>query len=165
LHTFKGAPFSTGVQGSEATQLASLNERSMRRQMTRKQVTSSKPPQISRRVTDHLANERTFLAWVRTGLATITFGFVVERFGLVVRELDPKTRSLFVLPFHVSSLIGVALTVLGVIILVFALITFLQNRRSIDAEQFHPPASSAIVLTILASVIGGLLAVYLLFSA
>jgi putative membrane protein len=31
----------------------------------------------SKKVTDHLANERTFLAWIRTGLATITFGFVV----------------------------------------------------------------------------------------
>src|SRR5437588_12006562 len=119
----------------------------------------------SKKVTDHLANERTFLAWIRTGLATITFGFVVERFGLVVRELDPKTQSLFVLSFHASSLIGVALTGLGVIILVFALINFLQNRRSIDAEQFHSSASFAIVLTILASIIGGLLAVYLLLSA
>src|SRR5256885_15703173 len=119
----------------------------------------------SKKVTDHLANERTFLAWIRTGLATITFGFVVERFGLVVRELDPKTQSLFVLSFQASSLIGVALTVLGVIILVFALINFLQNRRSIDAEQFHSSASFAIVLTILASIIGGLLAVYLLLSA
>ena len=41
----------------------------------------------SKKVTDHLANERTFLAWMRTGLATITFGFVVERFGLLLREL------------------------------------------------------------------------------
>jgi uncharacterized membrane protein YidH (DUF202 family) len=44
-----------------------------REQNTRREKTSKK-------VTDHLANERTFLAWVRTGLATITFGFVVERF-------------------------------------------------------------------------------------
>ena len=112
-----------------------------------------------------LANERTFLAWIRTGLATITFGFVVERFGLVVRELDPRTRSLFVLSFYASSLIGVALTALGVIILMFALINFLHNRRSIDREQFRSSARFAIVLTILASVIGGLLAVYLLLSA
>ncbi len=34
---------------------------------------------LSKKASDHLANERTFLAWVRTGLATITFGFVVER--------------------------------------------------------------------------------------
>ena len=142
-----------------------MNQQEETLQARREQETLSRPPATNRRATDHLANERTFLAWIRTGLATITFGFVVERFGLVVRELDPETRSLFVLSFHASSLIGVALTVLGVIILVFALINFLQNRRSIDAEQFHSSAGFAIVLTILASIIGGLLAVYLLLSA
>ena len=142
-----------------------MNQQEETVQSVRKQEIALKLPTTSRRVTDHLANERTFLAWIRTGLATITFGFVIERFGLVVRELDPKTRSLFVLSFHASSLIGVALTALGGIILVFALINFLHNRRSIDAEQFRSPAGFAIVLTILASVIGGLLAVYLLLSA
>ena len=142
-----------------------MNQQKEAQQTASKQETVSKLPVISRRVTEHLANERTFLAWIRTGLATMTFGFVVERFGLVVRELDPKTRSLFVLSFHASSLIGVALTILGVIILVFALITFLNTRRSIDAEQFHPPVGFALVLTALASLIGGLLAVYLLLSA
>ncbi|MDA4131100.1 MAG: DUF202 domain-containing protein [Thaumarchaeota archaeon] len=28
-------------------------------------------------VRDHLANERTYLAWLRTGIATIGLGFVV----------------------------------------------------------------------------------------
>ncbi len=134
-------------------------------QASGKQTTVPRSPLISKRVTDHLANQRTFLAWVRTGLATMTFGFVVERFGLVVRELDPKTQSLFVLSFHASSLIGVALTVFGVIVIIFALIDFLRNRRAIDAERFHPSIGFAIVLTILASVIGILLAVYLLLSA
>ncbi len=142
-----------------------MNQQEETPQSIRKQETASRRPATSRRVTDHLANERTFLAWIRTGLATITFGFVVERFGLVVRELDPRTRSLFVLSFYASSLIGVALTALGVIILMFALINFLHNRRSIDREQFRSSARFAIVLTILASVIGGLLAVYLLLSA
>lgn len=40
----------------------------------------SRPIETTTKVRDHLANERTFLAWIRTGLATITFGFVVERF-------------------------------------------------------------------------------------
>jgi putative membrane protein len=129
------------------------------------QTTFVKVPSISKRVTDHLANQRTFLAWIRTGLATITFGFVVERFGLVVRELDPKTQSLFVLSFHASSLIGVALTVFGVVVIIFSLIDFLRTRRQIDAERFHPSIGFPIVLTVLASTIGILLAVYLLLSA
>jgi putative membrane protein len=31
--------------------------------------------------TDHLANERTFLAWIRTGLGIFAFGCAVARFG------------------------------------------------------------------------------------
>jgi putative membrane protein len=34
---------------------------------------------------DHLANERTFLAWVRSCIAIMALGFVVARFGLLIR--------------------------------------------------------------------------------
>ena len=118
----------------------------------------------SKKVTDHLANQRTFLAWIRTGLATITFGFVVERFGLLLRELGVKTGLAELIPVHYSSFFGVSLTVLGVVMMVVALIEFLQIRSSIDSEQFHPPATFSVILTILASLIGTLLAIYLFLT-
>jgi putative membrane protein len=124
---------------------------------------AKKHPLVSRKVTDHLANERTFLAWMRTGLATITFGFVVERFGLLLRELGFKSIVVGV-SFHYSTFFGVALTVLGVVTMIVALLNFLHNRKAIDQEEFHPQAWYAIVLTVLASVIGALLAVYLLLT-
>ena len=127
-------------------------------------VPTSKQLGISKRVTDHLANERTFLAWIRTGLATITFGFVVERFGLLLRELGIKGNTT-VIPYHLSSFFGVSLTILGVIMMIVALLGFLHNRRTIDSERFHPSASFPIILTILASLIGTLLAIYLLLTA
>ena len=43
-------------------------------------------PDNSNRARDHLANERTFLAWVRTGVATIVFGFAVGRFSIALQE-------------------------------------------------------------------------------
>jgi len=118
----------------------------------------------SKKVTDHLANQRTFLAWIRTGLATITFGFVVERFGLLLRELGVKTGLAELIPVHYSSFFGVSLTILGVVMMVVALIEFLQIRSSIDSEQFHPPAAFSVILTILASLIGTLLAIYLFLT-
>jgi len=128
------------------------------------QTVPAKGASTSKRVTDHLANERTFLAWMRTGLATIAFGFVVERFGLLLRELGIKTNT-NIIPAHLSSVFGIALTVLGVIMMIVALLNFLHNRRSIDAEQFHPHTSFAILLTILASLVGILLAIYLLLTS
>ncbi|MBV9230031.1 MAG: DUF202 domain-containing protein [Chloroflexi bacterium] len=132
---------------------------------TSRQERLAKPGFTSKKVTDHLANERTFLAWMRTGLATIAFGFVVERFGLLLRELNAKTPTLPESSIHYSSIIGVSLTVLGVVVIIIALLNFLQVRRAIDREQFHPSASLPILLTILASIIGLLLAIYLWFTA
>ena len=119
----------------------------------------------SKKVTDHLANQRTFLAWIRTGLATITFGFVVARFGLLLRELGVKNSLSEIIPAHYSTFFGVTLTSLGVIIMIVALVEFLQIRRSIDLERFHPPAAFSIILTVLAALIGSLLAIYLLLTS
>ncbi len=119
----------------------------------------------SKHVTDHLANERTFLAWIRTGLATSTFGFVVERFGLLLRELGVKSGTQDASSIHYSSFIGVTLTLLGVVIMIVSLLSFLHIRCSIDSEQFHPQAGFAILLTVLASLIGVVLAAYLLLTA
>lgn len=132
---------------------------------TEKEPVDEKRGLISKKVTDHLANERTFLAWIRTGLATITFGFVIARFGLLLRELTLKNSTSSGTPFHYSALIGVALTVLGVIMMIFALLSFFNIRRSIDNESFHPSTAFTVVLTVLASLIGLVLAVYLWFTA
>jgi uncharacterized membrane protein YidH (DUF202 family) len=39
------------------------------------------------RVLQHLANQRTFLAWLRTSVAVIGLGFIVSRFGLLIRTI------------------------------------------------------------------------------
>lgn len=127
---------------------------------------ADRAPAFSKKVSDHLANQRTFLAWLRTGLATITFGFVVERFGLLLRELGLRNNtSTNANTIHYSAIIGISLTLLGVVVMIVALLHFLQIRRAIDSERFHPPVRFAVVLTVLASLIGILLAVYLALTA
>ncbi|MCL4559741.1 MAG: DUF202 domain-containing protein [Chloroflexi bacterium] len=118
----------------------------------------------SKKVSDHLANERTFLAWTRTGLATITFGFVIERFGLLLRELGGKNQPAVLISVPYSAMIGVSLTLLGIVVIIVALLNFLHIRIAIDAETFHPGARFAIALTVLTSLIGLLIAVYLLLT-
>jgi uncharacterized membrane protein YidH (DUF202 family) len=44
----------------------------------------------NRKVTDHLANERTFLAWIRTALAVITFGSALGRLRLWGQNSRPR---------------------------------------------------------------------------
>ncbi|MGI0068832.1 MAG: YidH family protein, partial [Nitrosopumilaceae archaeon] len=45
------------------------------------------------RSTEHLANERTFLAWLRTCIALMGLGFVVARFSLFLREFSIMTKN------------------------------------------------------------------------
>src|SRR5438552_17041647 len=127
------------------------------------QDTHSRHYLISKKVTDHLANERTFVAWIRTGLSIIAFGFVVERFGLLLRELGLKLIERPIVTGHYSTVIGITLTLLGSFVLIVALVNFLQARRSIDEEHFHPHAGFAVLLTVMTCLIGVILAIYLRF--
>jgi putative membrane protein len=152
-------------QGSLLKKIIKMTQKEDIASTTGGQDTPAKHNGPSKRVTDHLANERTFLAWVRTGLSTIAFGFVVERFGLLLRELGIKNSSASLLPAHYSSFFGVTLTLLGVVMMVVALLNFLHVRRSIDKEDFHPQVGFAVSLTVIASLIGVLLAIYLVLTA
>jgi len=126
---------------------------------------SSKHFIISKRASDHLANERTFLAWVRTGLSIMAFGFVVERFGLLLRELGLKLGSGAAgTSVRYSKILGITITLLGIVLLVVALFNFIHVRRTIDEERYHPGILFAIVLTSITTLIGILLAIYLSIS-
>lgn len=120
---------------------------------------------ISKHVTDHLANERTFLAWLRTGIALIAFGFVIARFSLLLRELSLKAIVVIISFIHFSSLIGILFVLLGVVVIAVALWNFVENKRDIDREQFCPRSGLPIFLTILIGLIGIILAIYLFYSA
>jgi len=127
-------------------------------------VEAAKRKLISSRVTDHLANERTFLAWVRTALAVMVVGFAVERVGLALRDFSLKSSYVPASSIHYSTLVGIALVILGVVVMIFALINFLTVRSAIDNKDFHPQASFSIILTVLAGIIGLILTVYLIVS-
>jgi putative membrane protein len=118
------------------------------------------------RYSDHAANERTFLAWVRTGIATVAFGFVVEKYNLFVATLakanvvDTAKR---VKPEKLSGSLnhydGLALIIVGMLIIVVALVRFIRTTRLIDDPEAHSAGSVRIELAlsvILALIVAGL---------
>jgi len=95
------------------------------------------------KVTAHLANERTYLAWVRTGLVVITLGFAVARFGLAL------TTTLELLPgIRYSSIVGIALVLLGGVIELFAFQRYRNNQKTISADTYSPSSSAEAVLSV-----------------
>jgi putative membrane protein len=109
---------------------------------------------------DHAANERTFLAWVRTGIAIIAFGFVVEKFNLFVRTMAEANRSENVSRLQpdrftgaFSHYDGLALIVIGMVLILISLFRFIKTGRMIDDEQSHPAGGIKVEL-VLAVVLG-----------
>ncbi len=113
-------------------------------------------------MTDHLANERTYLAWLRTGIAIIALGFVVAKFGLIVRELVPSSQP--DTTFHFSSIIGIALVIAGGLMELLALRRFMLNQRRIKAGIFEPSSGTEAIISSSVFAIAILLVLYLLLT-
>jgi inner membrane protein YidH len=120
---------------------------------------------VIRGYSDHAANERTFLAWLRTGIAVIAFGFVVEKFNLFVltiastAAIDAARRAeLQRLAGPFSGYEGLALILIGIIIVIVAAARFARTRRLLDDQEMHSASNSRVelVLTaVLALVVAG----------
>jgi len=114
-------------------------------------------------VSDHLANERTLLAWVRTGVGIMAFGFVVVKFSLFVRELSLALGTKTPLPqFGYSGPTGIVLVAAGAISLILALARYRQTARQLDEGSFR---NSPLLLYFTVGFVvaaGGLLILYLL---
>jgi inner membrane protein YidH len=115
------------------------------------------------RTRDHLANERTLLAWVRTSIAVIGLGFIVARFGLLLRELGATNAR--PLPSGISTAFGVALTLCGVVVLLLSLQRYRTVGAGIERNEYGWSPRLAIALTLVLAAAGALLAIYLIITA
>jgi uncharacterized membrane protein YidH (DUF202 family) len=124
----------------------------------------TRPAQVrNRRV--HMANERTFLAWIRTSVAIMAFGFVVEKFSLFVKQMAYYLGKEAIPPSQgYSSMIGIVLVGLGVVMGVLAFIRYKKVERQIDDDSFHPSAILSILLALSIIAIGFFLILYLIHS-
>jgi putative membrane protein len=123
----------------------------------------TRPPEAGRptgHATDHLANERTFLAWVRTALGLVGIGFVLARMGLFLRQLamiggatpGPSARG-----SHEFLVTGVLFLLLGTAVTLGSGWLYHRGRESIDAGRYEPPRHAITALMVV--VVAGSLAI------
>jgi putative membrane protein len=114
------------------------------------------------RARDHLANERTFLAWVRTGAAIVVFGFAIGRFSIAMRQLTAFEGH----PIRTAGLsvwMGAASIVAGVLLVVAGLVRYRKTRAQLDNDTFEPAGFVVALVTILTVLFGLALGAYLIY--
>lgn len=128
---------------------------------------------IGPRITDHMANERTFLAWVRTSLGLIAFGFVIERFILFSHEIQhwlqmmstPALGVLHPAPLESKfSAFGIFLIVCGSFLGLFAFFKFMRLEKQITIGTYAPSYILEGSLAFLIFLSGLFLVLYLIYD-
>jgi putative membrane protein len=113
---------------------------------------------------DHLANERTFLAWVRTGVAVVVFGFAIGRFAIAIRQWMQLEGQGHVVPTSgLSVWFGTAAIIAGVLVCLAGLVRYRRTREQIDSGNFQPAGFIIDIVAIVTAIFGLALAAYLVF--
>ncbi len=115
------------------------------------------------RARDHLANERTFLAWVRTGTAIVVFGFAIGRFAIAMRQLT-ELRGQQLRTAGVSVWMGSVAIMAGVVLVIAGLVRYRKTRAQLDVGKFEPAGFVLDLITILTVLFGLVLAGYLIYA-
>ena len=115
------------------------------------------------RARDHLANERTFLAWVRTGAAIVVFGFAIGRFAIAIKQLT-ELQGHPVRTAGISVWLGSLTIGAGVLLVVAGLGRYRKTRAQLDEGTFEPAGFALNLITIVTVVFGLALAGYLIYA-
>lgn len=117
-----------------------------------KKITEEKKLARVRNRRVHLANERTFLAWIRTSLGIMAFGFVIEKI-LVSNGTEGNSSIAF---------LGIFVVILGAGAALLATYRFLKTEKEISEDTFRPSITADVLLALLLGSIGVLLVIYLI---
>jgi putative membrane protein len=123
------------------------------------------PAKPAPRTSDHLANERTFLAWIRTSISVIGLGFVVAKFSVWLRELGARLDEPIRGPHSGLSLpLGLGMMAAGGLLSVIAAWRYRAVRRAIEQGETTADDRTVMVVTLLILAIAAALVIYMLES-
>lgn len=137
--------------------------------MNKSEITEDKKSAGVRNRRVHMANERTFLAWIRTSIGIMAFGFVVEKFALFIKQMSlilgnanienalPPSRGY-------SAIVGIFLVGLGTLMGLLAFVRYRKVERQIDDDTYQPSSILDLLLTLSVLAVGIFLVVYLIHS-
>jgi putative membrane protein len=116
-------------------------------------------------ITDHLANERTFLAWIRTSVGLMAFGFVVVKFSLFVRQVSLIVgKENAIQNRGYSAIVGIILVAVGTLTSVLSYIRYRNTKKQIAGGSYTHSTVLITVITAFIFLVSVLLIAYLIQS-
>ncbi|NPC91695.1 DUF202 domain-containing protein [Bacillus sp. WMMC1349] len=103
----------------------------------------------------HLANERTYLAWIRTAISITGVGFLTTSLHFTIRiSTDSAINTL-------AIFLGIFACIIGFITCVLSTIQYTRKRKEIQEGLFIPSNHSILFVSILFSLLIFLIFMYL----
>lgn len=87
---------------------------------------------------NHLANERTFQAWIRTSLSLMGLGFVIEQFTIFVRQNKEIIPADLSQNGDYSWVIGKLLVIVAIVIILISYFRYLFIAKKIGYSKYFP---------------------------
>ncbi len=116
------------------------------------------PPRRSHRnpnrIRDHLANERTYLAWMRSGIALLGFGVLIVRIRVLRPPLAPH-------PPGFGWKLGLAFSIVGLLMVGLSSLHYFGVRNDIENDHYEPPDRWVLLSTLVLLCLGAFVVLYM----
>jgi putative membrane protein len=103
----------------------------------------------SMHVNEHLANDRTYLAWIRTGVSMMGLGVVIAKLRYIMGPSYPVSSGLL----HAVH-IGLLFAIVGVVTIILSVVFFLQTQKEIRTSSYKSRKFFVLALAALTVTLG-----------
>ncbi len=118
----------------------------------------SKQPHLS----EHLANERTYLAYLRTAISLISFGITINRFSLYLIQTN-KVSEYATDRWNMVSVgrVGFGMVIFGLVLMIWAGVHYTRVSNGIETGNYRPSNIITWVITVGVLLGGGVSLIWL----
>lgn len=115
--------------------------------MSNQDIKAKETTKDSKYIQQHLANERTFLAWLRTAISIIGVGFLVTNLHFTMRAtLSPLGDQL-------AAIIGILSVGVGIVTIIVSAVAYVRKIEAINSQTFRPAVISMVLLGVFVIII------------
>ncbi len=109
------------------------------------------------RVREHLANERTYLAWLRTGISLMGFGVVIAKLRYLFPGADIQASTGIL---HAAE-IGLVFSGIGVLVVIVSVWRFTVVQAQLRQQSYRSSKGLVLTLSAIVIVLGATIVAYL----